>query len=73
VHPNEIPGENPGERKHIDRAKDETAEVNPRKAGKCLKNAVMELYSNRCSPRKKPPYKTEYVNYLRAQYALPAI
>jgi hypothetical protein len=47
MHPDDVPGEYPSEHEHIDRAKNETAEANPRKAGQSFKNGMVELHSSR--------------------------
>jgi hypothetical protein len=73
MHPDDIPSKYPGEHKHVNHAESETIEANPRKAGKSFENRVVKLYSSSCPPREESSDETEYVNYLHAQYALPAV
>ena len=73
MHPNDVPGEYTSEHEHVDRAKNETVEADPRKTGQGFENGVMELHSRRCPPREKPSNKTKYIDCLHAQYALPPV
>lgn len=73
MHPDDVPGEYPGEHEHVDGTEHKTAETDPHKAGKGLKNSMMKLYSGLCSPRKESSNKTEYVDYLHAQHTFPPI